>query len=68
MPDYEKLMEFSNFKTNNFFRLTSSFKHHSQSGIKLLQDLLAYDPEKRISLESALDHPFFKEMPLPTEK
>lgn len=68
MPDYEKLMEFSNLKTSNLFRIYSSFVSQSQAGFQLLQDLLAYDPEKRISTEKALDHPFFSEMPIPTEK
>jgi cell division cycle 2-like protein len=68
MPDYEKLMEFSNFKTSNLYRVYSSFATQSQSGFNLLQELLSYDPEKRISSENALDHPYFKEMPIPTEK
>ena len=68
MPDYEKLVEFSNLKTSNLSRIYSSFQTQSQSGLKLLQELLEYDPEKRITPENAIKHPFFEEMPIPTEK
>ena len=68
MPDYEKLVEFSNLKTNNLARIYSSFQTQSQSGLKLLQELLEYDPEKRLSPENAIQHPYFKEMPIPSEK
>ena len=68
MPEYDKLMEFSNLKTNNLFRIYSSFKSKSQTGYTLLKELLEYDPEKRISPDEALSHQFFKEIPIPKEK
>jgi cell division cycle 2-like protein len=37
----------------------------SESGFDLLNKLLAYDPEKRISAEAALQHDWFHEGPLP---
>ncbi|CAJ2664231.1 unnamed protein product [Trifolium pratense] len=37
----------------------------SESGFDLLYKLLAYDPEKRISAEAALQHDWFREGPLP---
>ncbi|MCI04206.1 cyclin-dependent kinase G-2-like [Trifolium medium] len=37
----------------------------SESGFDLLNKLLAYDPEKRISAEAALQHDWFREGPLP---
>ncbi|KAG7029247.1 Cyclin-dependent kinase G-2 [Cucurbita argyrosperma subsp. argyrosperma] len=40
----------------------------SDSGFDLLNKLLAYDPEKRISAEEALDHEWFREVPLPKSK
>lgn len=39
----------------------------SEAGYDLLQRLLAYDPANRLSAKAALDHPWFKESPLPTQ-
>lgn len=39
----------------------------SNQGLDLLEKLLYYDPEKRISAEEALKHAYFKEMPAPKE-
>ncbi|KNZ73455.1 Serine/threonine-protein kinase ppk23 [Termitomyces sp. J132] len=35
------------------------------AGIDLLMSLLTYDPERRITAEEALQHPYFTESPLP---
>jgi len=35
------------------------------AGIDLLSSLLTYDPERRISAEEALQHPYFSEAPVP---
>ncbi|CAO2818086.1 unnamed protein product [Amaranthus hypochondriacus] len=40
----------------------------SDTGLDLLSRLLTYDPEKRITAEEALDHPWFKEVPLPNSR
>jgi len=32
-----------------------------------MSKLLTYDPEKRITAEEALKHPYFKESPLPKD-
>jgi len=40
----------------------------SDNGCDLMNRLLCYDPEKRISTQEALDHPFFREAPLPQTK
>ncbi|KAG7954305.1 hypothetical protein I3843_11G010000 [Carya illinoinensis] len=37
----------------------------SELGFDLLNSLLAYDPEKRITAEAALKHDWFREVPLP---
>ncbi|GMY15063.1 cyclin-dependent kinase G-2-like isoform X2 [Fagus crenata] len=37
----------------------------SDLGIDLLNKLLTYDPEKRITVEAALKHDWFREVPLP---
>jgi cell division cycle 2-like protein len=40
----------------------------SEAGFDLLNKLLTYDPEKRISADAALDHQWFHEVPLPKSK
>ncbi|XWS60303.1 hypothetical protein CRYUN_Cryun07bG0024500 [Craigia yunnanensis] len=40
----------------------------SDAGFDLLNRLLTYDPEKRITADDALDHDWFRELPLPKSK
>ncbi|KAL2559923.1 Protein kinase superfamily protein [Forsythia ovata] len=40
----------------------------SDAGFDLLTKLLTYDPEKRITAEAALNHEWFREVPLPKSK
>ncbi|KAL6957948.1 cyclin-dependent kinase [Sarracenia purpurea var. burkii] len=40
----------------------------SDAGFDLLNKLLTYDPEKRITAEDALKHEWFREVPLPKSK
>ncbi|CAD6250423.1 unnamed protein product [Miscanthus lutarioriparius] len=40
----------------------------SEAGFDLLNRLLTYDPEKRISADDALNHDWFREVPLPKMK
>ncbi|WOL15576.1 cyclin-dependent kinase G-2-like [Canna indica] len=40
----------------------------SEAGFDLLNRLLTYDPEKRITAEEALNHRWFREVPLPKSK
>lgn len=40
----------------------------SDAGFDLLNSLLTYDPEKRITAEVALNHAWFREVPLPKSK
>ncbi|OIT21683.1 cyclin-dependent kinase g-2 [Nicotiana attenuata] len=40
----------------------------SDAGFDLLNRLLTYDPEKRITADAALDHDWFREVPLPKSK
>ncbi|KAJ4839392.1 hypothetical protein Tsubulata_016844 [Turnera subulata] len=40
----------------------------SDAGFDLLNRLLTYDPEKRITAEDALNHDWFREVPLPKSK
>ena len=37
----------------------------SDLGLDLLQKMMLYDPQQRITAEEALKHPWFKELPLP---
>lgn len=43
----------------------SKFQYLAATGLDLLMSLLTYDPERRISAEEALQHPYFTESPLP---
>jgi cell division cycle 2-like protein len=45
--------------------LRDEFPALSDQGIDLLSRLLTYDPSKRITAEKALQHPYFREKPLP---
>ncbi|TFY72888.1 hypothetical protein EVG20_g117 [Dentipellis fragilis] len=47
----------------NQFR--QKFQYMTAAGIDLLMSLLTYDPERRITAEEALSHPYFSESPLP---
>jgi cell division cycle 2-like protein len=40
------------------------FPYMTAAGLDLLMNLLTYDPEKRISAEDALQHPYFMRVPL----
>jgi len=45
--------------------LRNKFRYLSNAGIDLLSKLLTYDPAQRITAEEAMEHPYFKEAPLP---
>jgi cell division cycle 2-like len=49
----------------SFSTLRQTFRFTTSHGLDLLSQLLTYDPEKRISAEQALKHPYFTESPLP---
>lgn len=40
----------------------------TELGFDLLNKLLTYDPEKRITAEDALNHGWFREVPLPSQR
>lgn len=74
MPDYPKLSDLpphtlsaTQNKLKNVFLQPShnSNMARSDSGYNLLSSLLFYDPDKRISAESALMHKYFQEQPKP---
>lgn len=69
MPEYSKLQNMGQHASNNlkaFYSHSSSCK--SQKGLELLQDMLEYDPDKRISANAALAHPYFSQEPKPGSK
>ncbi|XP_042428474.1 cyclin-dependent kinase G-2-like isoform X1 [Zingiber officinale] len=59
---YNKLRE--KFPPTSFFGRPTL----SEAGFDLLNRLLTYDPEKRITAEAAQNHPWFQEVPLPKSK
>lgn len=73
-PGYTQLPGFKlNFITQPYNKLREKFSvisfsvcpTLSEAGFDLLNKLLTYDPEKRITPETALDHEWFREVPLP---
>nr|WNT93104.1 CDKG1-2 protein [Phyllostachys edulis] len=76
-PGYSKLPGASaKFVKQQYNRLRNKFPAASftggpilsEAGFDLLNRLLTYDPEKRISADAALKHEWFCEIPLPTSK
>lgn len=76
-PDFVKLPGVRcNFTKQPFNRLREKFPATafagrptlSEKGFDLLNRLLTYDPLKRITAEEALDHEWFREVPLPKAK
>jgi serine/threonine protein kinase len=45
--------------------LKHKFPNLSRAGLDLLNQMLTYDPRRRITAQEALQHPFFSEPPLP---
>jgi cell division cycle 2-like protein len=80
-PGIENLSNFKKFNFKGSRSVRSALRGHfpapgpvfdgkptlSDSGFDLLQRLLELCPEKRISAQDALDHPWFREHPLPKD-
>eukprot|EP00761_Pharyngomonas_kirbyi_P010769 gb/GECH01010792.1/.p1 GENE.gb/GECH01010792.1/~~gb/GECH01010792.1/.p1 ORF type:complete len:348 (+),score=78.17 gb/GECH01010792.1/:1-1044(+) len=66
-PGFKQLPYASKFQIpkRNYSNLRNRFSSLSKSGLDLLEKLLTYDPEKRISAQEALEHRYFRELPLP---
>ncbi|XP_052151774.1 cyclin-dependent kinase G-2 isoform X1 [Oryza glaberrima] len=76
-PGYAKLPGVKvNFVKQPYNRLRDKFPAASfsgrpilsEAGFDLLNNLLTYDPEKRLSADAALQHEWFREVPLPKSK
>jgi cell division cycle 2-like len=64
MPLAQKL----NFPEFPYNTLRSRFGQYlSDNGFELINKLLTYDPDRRISADEALKHEFFRETPLPID-
>uniref|UniRef100_A0A182N3T2 cyclin-dependent kinase n=1 Tax=Anopheles dirus TaxID=7168 RepID=A0A182N3T2_9DIPT len=64
LPAVQK-MTFTEYPVSN---LRKKFSHlTSELGIGLLQGLLTFDPKQRLTAEVALQHNYFKELPLPID-
>ncbi|KAL7411870.1 putative cell division cycle 2 [Mrakia frigida] len=54
-----------NVSGSQYSNLRSRFRFLTEAGMDLMNRLLCYDPESRISAEEAMRHPYFTESPLP---
>lgn len=70
LPEYHNLATFSNYTVNNLRKVIaqSAPLWKADAGYQLLLGLLDYDPNTRLTAERALDHPYFKQEPLPVMK
>jgi len=59
LPNAKKV----NFAVQPYNNLRQKFPHVTDKTFDLLNKLLTYDPEKRLSATEALEHPFFTESP-----
>jgi cell division cycle 2-like protein len=44
------------------------FPYLTSAGLDLMMNLMAYDPEMRITAEEALQHPYFRSVVIPLER
>lgn len=68
-PGFSKLPAFEHFtlKKQPYNNLRHNFPWLSESGIRLLNGLFMYDPQKRATAEDCLEHSYFKEQPYPCD-
>jgi cell division cycle 2-like protein len=68
-PGYSELplVKMVRFEEHSYNNLIKKVGMLSKSGFDLINRLLAYCPEKRITAENAYKHPFFGEQPLPVK-
>lgn len=67
-PGFSSLAESKNLRLNNYSKcLRTVFQNTvlTDAGIDLLETLLAYNPDDRLSSRETLDHEYFRELPAP---
>jgi len=62
LPDHKQLDNMPIFPVQNLKKIV---KRLDNVGIDLLSRMLQYDPQKRISADAAMKHPYFKDLKLP---
>ena len=76
-PTIDEINSFPNTQTRDFLKsqekrkprpLETLFKGASPTAIDLLSKLLKFDPNKRITIEEALAHPYLKELHYPSDE
>ena len=65
LPFSEKVIEKIPVQPHN--RLCERMKTLGPVGLDFLGSLLAYDPQKRLTVKEALSHPYFREQPHPKD-
>ncbi|KAJ1565244.1 Cyclin-dependent kinase 8 [Nowakowskiella sp. JEL0078] len=67
MPDYPRISKVGMFpnKLREIFTRNKTHLAITENAFNLLSKMLEYDPSKRITAEEALNHPYFKDLPLP---
>ncbi|MCO5565815.1 hypothetical protein L7F22_019490 [Adiantum nelumboides] len=65
LPNAKNIFGNSHSIAQPFSKLRQTFKYSTENCIDLLQKMLTYDPERRITAEQALQHPYFFESPPP---
>ncbi|KAJ1915756.1 cyclin-dependent protein kinase [Tieghemiomyces parasiticus] len=68
LPDYPHLSQFRIYPNSFKPWFQNMCKKYSDSAFHLLSAMLEYDPERRITAEDALNHPYFQEDPKPALK
>ncbi|CAO2649574.1 Nn.00g069590.m01.CDS01 [Neocucurbitaria sp. VM-36] len=61
LPGAESVRQFGTNQGN----IASRFRELSPTGLSLIKDLMKLDWRKRINAIDAIDHPYFRELPLP---
>jgi len=66
LPDYPKIKDWTDMNGDSDKSLRNNVKGVGAKGFELISKMLEYDPSKRITAESALDHPYFQDHPKPS--
>ena len=61
--DAEQLEHYKLFDNGDVVTIKKKFINFSPLGIDLLEKMIVLDPNKRISIKDALEHPYFNEEP-----